>query len=145
MNVKRHIGRNLKILSLGTPSVITMITIGGVLLFTESRSGRYPANKSRSFWPVGVAPTFKSQGIYEKNVQLSAYPVGGQSQRYSQCVDGSIVCKSSSPFAFDLQLTLMLTSNVELFRKHRSIPLASMSDSMMETSPVSAYRIVRRK
>jgi len=32
--------------SLGTPSVITMITIGGVSLFTESRSGRYPANNS---------------------------------------------------------------------------------------------------
>ena len=45
--------------SLGTPSVITMITIEGASLFTESRSGRYPANNSRSFWPVGVVPTFK--------------------------------------------------------------------------------------
>ena len=31
--------------------------------------------------------------------KLSAYLVGGQSQRYFQCVDDSILCKSSFPFA----------------------------------------------
>jgi len=49
------------------------------------------------------------------------------------------------PWLLDPQLTLMLTSNVGLFRKHKSIPWVSMSDSMMETSLVSAYKIVRRK
>lgn len=47
------------------------------------------------------------------------------------------------PWLIESQLTLILTSNVGLFKKHRSIPLVSMSDSMMETSPVSAYEIMR--
>ena len=107
--------------SLGTPSVITMITIEGASLFTESRSGRYPANNSRSFWPVGVVPTFKkSRSMYSCQFTLRGDRV--KDVLNALTILYCVRVRLPLPWLLDPQLTLMLTSNVGLFRKHKSIP-----------------------